>query len=292
MSTERTLRAVRTRRVAIADPPESIEANPIHGAEGAVAAGYAGALVAGIHTYGWASEAILEALGDGWLSDGWADVAYRRPVHPGDELVTTVVVGSGSASGAADDQGDVPATVSVRTTKADGTLVLDGEAGLGRASWFDELERPEAREPQPPIPPGELVRMELESAPVGRDYRPMAVDASLAFARAWASTRLEDDDPRWHEGERPLLHPSFLAGRMTPLFRHNYRYGPGIHVRTRILHLAPAGGGLELVVTARLHAAYERKGHHYHESDCWILGEDGEALAAKRHVGVFRVGAR
>ena len=125
-----------------------------------------------------------------------------------------------------------------------------------------------------------------------RDFRPMAVDATRSFATAWASTRLEDHDRRWYEGDHPRLHPSFLAGRMTPLFRHNYRYGPAIHVRTQIQHLAAARAGQRLVVAARLHAAYERKGHHYHESDCWIFAEDGTALAAKRHTGIFKLASR
>jgi hypothetical protein len=120
----------------------------------------------------------------------------------------------------------------------------------------------------------------------------MPVDATRSFATAWAATRLRDDDPRWHEGDRPWLHPSFLAGRMTPLFRHNYRYGPAIHVRTQIQHLAGARAGQRLVVAARLHAAYERKGNHYHESDCWIFAEDGTALAAKRHTGIFKLASR
>jgi acyl dehydratase len=232
-----------------------------------------------VHTYGWACAAIIRAVGDGWLDNGWADVSYRRPVYPGATLVTTVTVGDEYAS--------------VETVEAaDGAVVLGGHAGTGLASWFSELDRPELRAPEPPPAPEKLVRMRLEEAPVGRDFRPMEVDASLSFARAWAATRLEDTDPRWHEGEHPRLHPSFLAGRMTPLFRHNYRYGPAIHVRTRIQHLAPARAGQRLVVAARLHAAYERKGHHYHESDCWIFGEDGAALAAKRHTGIFRVGNR
>ena len=170
--------------------------------------------------------------------------------------------------------------------------MLEGEAGTGRAPWFDQLEVPERRRPEAPVPEAELVRMELATAPVGRDFRPMAVDASTSFARAWAATRLDDHHPRWHEGDRPRLHPSFLAGRMTPLFRHGYLYGPAIHVRTRIQHLAPARAGQELAVAARLHAAYERKGHHVHESDCWIFGEDGTALAAKRHTGIFKVAVR
>jgi acyl dehydratase len=267
------------RRVAIPDPPETIEANPIHGADGAAAAGYAGALVAGVHTYGWATAAVLDAFGDRWLSDGWADVAYRRPVYDGDELVTTATL-------------DGERSLRLQTVAAGDRLVLEGSAGLGRAPWFDDLEVPSWRDPQPPVPEDELVRMRLADAPVGGDFPPMAVDASRAFAEAWATTRLADDDPRWHDGEHPYLHPSFLAGRMTPLFRHSYRYGPAIHVRTAIQHLAPARAGQQLVVAARLHAAYERKGHHYHESDCWVFGADGTALAAKRHTGIFQLAPR
>ena len=55
-----TTAGVVTRKVAVADPPDTIEANPIHGAGGAARLGYAGALVAGIHTYGWANAAVLE----------------------------------------------------------------------------------------------------------------------------------------------------------------------------------------------------------------------------------------
>jgi hypothetical protein len=273
------------RRLALADPDEVVEANPVHGAVGAAALGYKAALVAGIHTYGWACEAIIAALGEKWLDQGWADVSFRRPVHPGDELLTTVALGSGS--GGSGPSGAVRTTVGPA-----GPVVLEGEVGMGRAPWFGQLDVPERRRPQPPVPEAARVRMQLATAPVGRDFRPMAVDASTPEARAWAAGRLDDHHPRWHEGRRPRLHPSFLAGRMTPLFRHSYRYGPAIHVRTQIQHLAPARAGQELAVAARLHAAYERKGHHLHESDCWIFGAGGSALAAKRHTGIFRVASR
>ena len=271
--------AVVTRKVAIADPPDTIEANPIHGAVGAARLGYAGALVAGIHTYGWATAAVLDLYGDAWLERGWGDVVLRRPVYPGDELTTTVTPLT-------------PAEATLCTAKADGTVVLDGTVGLGDAPWLGELELPTRRTAELPAPAVTLQRMLLETAPVGQDYRPMAVDATAGSVRAWVRTRLEDDDPLWHEGEHPYLHPAFLAGQMTPLFRHSYLYGPAIHVRTQIQHLTAARAGQCLTVAARLHAAYERKGHHYHESDCMVLGAEGEELMAERHTGIFTVAPR
>jgi acyl dehydratase len=258
-----------SRHVATADPSETVSANPIHGAEGARAAGYADALVAGIHVYGWATEAVVADpdLGEAWLDDGWADVRLRRPTYPGDELVTTVTDGR------------------LVTAKADGTVVLEGEVGRGRAPWYPSLERPTRLRPEPPVPDEELRRMELASAPIGEDFRPMAVDASPSYSARWVAARLGDRDPRWSE----RLHPAYLAGRMTPLFRHSYRYGPAIHVRSQVQHLAPARTGGELVVGARLHDAYERKGHHYHESDCLMVAADGTEVALKRHTGIFRV---
>src|SRR3954468_11803451 len=82
---------------ATPDPPPVGIANPIHAADGARGAGYAGALVAGVRTYGWVAEVVLEVLGHGWLDDGWADVTLRRPVYAGD--VVTIAVGAADVDG-------------------------------------------------------------------------------------------------------------------------------------------------------------------------------------------------
>lgn len=265
------------RHVAIPDPPETISGNPIHGPEAARAAGYADALVAGIHVYGWACDAVLRHpdLAQDWLDGGWADVRLRRPTYPGDELTTTVApAGEGAYA--------------LSTAKPDGTVVLEGSVGLGPAPFLAELSRPTRLDVQPAVPDDELEPMDLANAPIGEDFRPMEVDGSPRAASAWAWVRLGDGAPRWSE----RLHPSFLAGRMTPLFRHSYRYGPAIHVRSQIQHLGPALASGPLVVGARLHNAYERNGHHYHESDCLILDAAGNEIAHKRHTGIFKLASR
>ena len=75
---------------ATADPPPVGIANPIHADDGANGAGYAGALVAGVRTYGWVAESVIEVLGAGWLESGWADVTMRRPVYVGDQVTIAV----------------------------------------------------------------------------------------------------------------------------------------------------------------------------------------------------------
>ena len=273
--------SVETHFVALPDPPETSEGNAIHSEEGARAAGFPGALVAGIHTYGWATTAIVELLGETWLYDGWVDVKLRKPVYAGDNLVTVATTSLLLASG-------LP-TGELRMTKTDKPeeTVLEGTFGLGRATFFAELAEPGSRTPEPQGTGRQ--RMLLETAPVGEDFRPMAVDAGVEAARDWAHRRLGDDHSRYHKGPNPLLHPSFLAGRMTPLFRHSYLYGPAIHLRTQMQHLAPARSGQALAVGARLHSVFDRNGHHAHESDCWIYAADGSPIAAKRHTGIFRV---
>jgi acyl dehydratase len=268
----------RTTKLSLIDPPDTWAGNPIHSPLGGEAAGYGGALVAGIHLYGWACSALLRHLGEGWLERGWVDVRFRRPVYPGELMVTTV---------------DAARTFTVAGET--GPPRIEGEAGLGDAPVLAELDRPVWLEPQPPVANPE--RMVLGRAPVGEDFRPMAVDASYAAASDWVRYRLVDDDPRWHHPEAvtalpPPLHPAFLAGRMTPLFKHSYLYGPAIHVRSQIQHLHLARSGQTLAVGARLHAAYDRKGHHHHVSDCLIVGEDGTPLTHLRHTGIFRVADR
>ena len=60
--------------------------NPIHSTGVARQYGFAGPLVGGVTVYGWLVPPILDLLGDAWLESGWADVRFRRPVYPGDDL--------------------------------------------------------------------------------------------------------------------------------------------------------------------------------------------------------------
>jgi hypothetical protein len=253
--------------VATPDPPPAGVPNPIHDAEGAAAAGYAGALVAGVRTYGWVSETVMEVFGLDWVRRGWADFSLRRPLHAGEEVSVTVA-----------DGGAISASAS-------GRIVLDGEVGTGDAPWLDELDPPQpapAADP-PPVRPSYVV----ETAPVGQVLRPLGVHVSAAGARRLVTDELGlrsspvlDEDP-------PLLHPFFLAARMAPLTRHNFTYGPTIHVRTQVQHLGGASAGQEVTIGARLVEVFERNGHGYQVLDGVVTGGHGDELARLRHHTIF-----
>jgi hypothetical protein len=266
---------------ATADPPPVGIANPIHAEDGARSAGYVGALVAGVRTYGWVAEAVVEVLGSAWLDDGWADVTLRRPLYAG-ELVTITVAPRGSAAGGSDDAGTraVSATVGER-------VVLDGAVGRGPASWAGDIDPPE---PGPALdPPAVRPTYTIDSAPVGEPLRPLGVYVSTDDARRLSGRDLGQTSSQVPDGQ---LHPWFVAARMAPLTRHNFTYGPTIHVRTQIQHRGSARAEQEVVVGARIVEVYERKDHWYQVLDGLVVGDGGAPgcaeMARIRHHTIFR----
>jgi hypothetical protein len=263
---------------ATPDPTPVGIANPIHAVDGASSAGYAGALVAGVRTYGWVAEAVLDVLGPGWLDDGWADVTLRRPLYAGD-LVTVMVGPPGSGADAAGARA-VSAAVGER-------VVLDGAVGLGAASWAGDIDPPE---PRPALdPPALRPTYTIDSAPVGQPLRPLGAYLSAGAARRLALDELGQTSTRVPDG---LLHPWFLAARMAPLTRHNFTYGPTIHVRTQIQHRGPARAEQEVVIGARIVDVYDRKDHWYQVLDGLVVGGGGAPgcpeMARIRHHTIFR----
>ena len=122
-----------TRRItAFLDGPDSLDiGNIIHSTAGASAYGFRGPLVGGVTVYGWTVPAILDVLGERWLEDGWADVSFRRPVYPGDQMTARV---ERTATGA-----------SLVMENQDGEACISGELGLGTAAWLKDVAVPSRR---------------------------------------------------------------------------------------------------------------------------------------------------
>ena len=277
MTTQSHGRPAVSRITAFLDGPDSLDIpNVIHSTEGARAFGYRAALVRGVTVYAWAVPCIVEALGERWLDHGWAQVAFRRPVYPGDEMTVQVTPSDDGAAGFVMSNGD-------------GERCLVGTVGLDAAPWLHELQQPDNRTAVPSR--DAKPRFSPDTAPLGYDLPPMAIPFSPQDAAAYATERAADEGPLWR-GDAARLHPSWIAARGTHLVRHSFEYGPGIHAETRVQHLAPAHAGQTLTVAGRLVDYFERKGHRYSVLDCVLIAEDGRDLARFRHTIVYEVAKR
>lgn len=247
--------------------------NPIHSTEIAAQYGFRGALVGGVTVYGWLTPPIIEVLGERWLRDGWADVRFRRPTFPGDLMTARAEMGSDG-------------TASVAMLNPDGVPTIEGAAGTGKAPWFDDLTAPSGRPAE--TKPDEVPTLTLETAPAGELLRPMAVPWSEADASGYAE-HLQKDTSGQFNGPGALAHPGWIAARMTPLLKHSYSYGPSIHIRTQVQHLAPALAGQTFTMEGQFLRAYEQNGHHVAELDGSLMSQTGEELARLRHTTIFRI---
>lgn len=261
-------------RLAVADPPEVSAANPVHD-ESATGYGYAGGIVAGIHTYGWMVPAILDALGAGWLSHGWSEFRLPRPVYAGDELLTEV-------KPAPDDPS---IGVVTQTVVSDGRVTIEGTVGLGDASWKNEFVLPHGRSPVPEADHRPFLG--LDEIPSDLDYPAMSVPFDASDARTWMSERIHDDDPLWVEGDMPLAHPSWVLGQMTPLIRHSYRMPAGVHASGRVQHLSPFQANGAVTVAGRWGDVEVRKNKPWSTSDAVFVDSRGTEVALVRQVAVI-----
>ena len=261
-------------RLAVADPPEVSAANPVHD-ESATGYGYAGGIVAGIHTYGWMVPAILDALGEGWLSHGWSEFRLPRPVYAGDELLTEVKP----------SLDDPSIGVMTQTVVSDGRVTIEGKVGLGDASWKNDFVLPHGRSPVPEA--DDRPFLGLDEIPSDLDYPAMSVPFDASDARTWMSERIHDDDPLWVAGDMPLAHPSWVLGQMTPLIRHSYRMPAGVHASGRVQHLSPFKANGAVTVAGRWGDVEVRKSKPWSTSDAVFIDSGGTEVALVRQVAVI-----
>lgn len=248
--------------------------NAIHSTQGAQEYGYRAALVGGATVFGWATPAIIEVLGSAWLDTGWAELAFRRPTYPGDELTISVTAQAEQSL--------------MRITGADGNDRITGELGVGPAPWLDAVLL------KTPFRPGEPAlnaypRLIPDIAPVGRQLAPLAVHVSAEEMQTFARDKQASEDPTF-VGPTPRMHPAWVVGRPPNILHHSYDYGPAIHARTHIQWFAPMVAPQTIVTTATFREAYPRNEHHYCAYDMTTYTEDGRTeLVRQRHTTVFSV---
>jgi len=251
--------------------------NVIHSPEEAKRLGYEGGLVTGVVVFGWAVPAVLEVLGDGWLSHGWTDYRFRRPVYEGDEVHAQI-------------HELEPGMADVEIMRQGEERCVVGGVGLGTASWFEEIEDTGGLRPAEDAPESKPRLVEVADVPVGELIRPRAVPVSLEEAGTLAD-RVRDQDPRWR-GTGALVHPHFVGSQMYQLLLHSYDQYPSMHYHSRIQQLAPITAGQTLTVTGRFVDATERNANRFLTIAGAIFGEDGAELFRIRYQTVFHITGR
>lgn len=260
------------------NPNDPTIPNAIHSADGAKEYGFQAALVGGVTVYGWCIPTIFEAVGEDWIDTGWADVHFRRPTYPGDEMTIQALPAS-----------DESWTLTAH--KVGGETCIRGEFGLGKAPWLDILELSSRLPTDPPLE--ERERLTLQNAPVGKDLRTLPLSITEDEVRQHARDMMRTTNPLF-VGEHPVIHPFFLVRNMMTLLAYSYDYGrPSIHASSHIQNFARIPAGDELVITGHFVAAYEQRGHHYAVFDGSVLSAaDGREFARLRHTNIFQVARR
>jgi hypothetical protein len=243
--------------------------NPIHSSDGAKEYGYKAALVGGATIYGWCVGPILEAAGMDWLGNGWADIGFRRPVFPNDELKVRI---------AADGRLEV--------TGPDGRIRIDGRIGLGNAPWLGEITASTRKDAEPPADP--LPRLTPDNVPIGAALRTRSVPLSRADAESFCRDKQHETLPCFY-GAAAYVHPAWLASQPIYWLHHSFSYGPAIHTASRIQHLATARVNDTFVVSGCCVDGFERNGHHYIVNDTEIATARGLPVARIRHTAIYQV---
>ncbi len=184
--------------------------NAIHTDAGARAAGFPGALVAGVTTYAYLTHPIVEAWGADWLTAGSALIRFRSPVFDGDLLELR-------------PSPQVDGNVLVEVARADAAGAL-ATMIAGRSS----TEPPPARRP-------------------GEELEPMAVvlDGQWGSDYGW---RAGDDLSIY--GERGVVHPAAWPTLANHITHAQVVRGSWIHTRSVIRHHALAMAGSSAFIEA------------------------------------------
>jgi len=251
--------------------------NKIHSTEGARHFGYKSALVPGSTVYSWACSSIMKVLGEEWLENGWADIAFRRPIYPG-QLIRIQITKCKSKE---------KYSFELRMKNEENQLCLFGNIGLGRAPWLQELIIPKLVAQQEKN--HSKYRLTMENAPVGKDIPPRSVLLSKEKAVHYSLSFPKDDRTIFTKGPNPRVHPGWIAGQMNQLIEHSMAHLPAIHTSSKVQHLAKISSGQKLITFGHMTKVFEKKKNHYAVIDGLILDENGTHLAQLQHTTIFQI---
>lgn len=254
-SHELSLEAWSTNAVNLPDHAD----NPIHTDEGAQAAGFEAAIVAGTTIYAYLTRPAAKAWGEQWLTSGGGELRLRLPVLD-NELVECVV------------EQDPPGI----TAMADGT----------ERATFELWPLAEA----PPMREGETLpvsRFTLEQSQA--EYGTRAGD-DLALYRALSDAPIDESNSATDTAERSGLvaHPAIWPSLANGIFSTHLVSGAWIHTRSRIFHQGLARVGDDMMIESAVIDRFESRSGERAIVDVAITA-NGEPVARLEHEALVRL---
>lgn len=271
--------AVRQMTAWMNNPDNMDVSNIIHSTGGGQAYGFKGALITGSIVYGWCVPAILDAIGDRWLHDGWARVRFRRPVYPGDAIRVSVSPA-------------VDGIWTLEVIRGEDEIALAAQLGVGAqpADLLPGFVESPAAAPVPQPDPAPVLR--LEEAPVGGQLSTLATSLRQP-AVAPEAMITKDTLAGLVVGGIAYANPAGVSGRMSWYGHAQYNYGgPSIHTTTEVKYFRAALVGEPLHIASVVKDAFDRNGDHYIVYDGTIRGVQGDRIAFARHTTIFHVAPR
>lgn len=234
--------------------------NPIHTDEGARAAGFPGALVAGVTTYAYLTHVPLATWGLEWLDHGASEVRFRAPVLDGDRVV---------CAPAGDD-----------ASRDLTTMDHDHEVIVVHARVRDDVRAHLAVR----LVGGGTLDVPVETRP-GQRLTSIGVRLEGEYGGGYA---VRAGDPLDVVTAAGRVHPAVWPALANHVVHTQVAEGPWVHTRSLVRHLGSVAEGTEVEVTATVVERFDRPTGERAVLDVRIRAE-GRTVVALEHEAIVRL---
>ncbi len=234
--------------------------------------GFAGAIVPGVYLHGFMTQLVVPAWGHAWLTRGLMRSRSRRPIYDGDPVTVSATNLRQDAAGS---------SVDLAVRDAGGIDIALGHAALPNAASAmpDPEDHPVLPTPEtPPLVTAGGMKVGMRFSSVNQVLTPEEHRQSLAdFGETWPGY--------FQEG---IVHPGLLLRLGMRDTIASYRYPtPGLYVSSETRFLGLAHVGDRISSSGQVIGAYERKGHHYFESEQVLFANRDRPVARITRVSIY-----
>jgi acyl dehydratase len=243
--------------------------NSIHTDEGARAAGFERALVAGVTSYAYCLHPVIEHFGLGWLGSGEAEVRFRSPVFDGDLVTFPLKPLSGNEnSGDSDSDSD-----------------SGNDQGVEVEAWAARSARPLvtvsawAKHREAPYP--------ARTARAGEQLETVHLRLEGEYGSQYAQRSGNLEDQCANAG---LVHPGVWPSLGNYVFHRQLVRGSWIHTRSIVRQFVAVADGAEAEISTKVIERFQRGGERA-IADV-VISVEGRVVAAIEHEAIIDLGGR